>query len=89
MEGIQQNMAWIKEVSLFEAHCRAWKLFLLINKLCSSLQGKLKYKETITEGFENIPKAFIDMLQGKNYGKAIIKASVKWNEQSNNVFYKI
>uniref|UniRef100_A0A1Y1MPC9 Prostaglandin reductase 1 n=2 Tax=Photinus pyralis TaxID=7054 RepID=A0A1Y1MPC9_PHOPY len=36
-------------------------------------QGQLKYKETITEGFENTFKAFVDMLQGKHTGKAIIK----------------
>lgn len=35
--------------------------------------GELKYHETITEGFENTPKSFIEMLQGKNYGKAIVK----------------
>lgn len=36
-------------------------------------EGKLKYNETITEGFENTPQAFIEMLRGKNYGKAIVK----------------
>lgn len=36
-------------------------------------QGKLKYKETITEGFENMFKAFTDMLRGGNIGKAIVK----------------
>lgn len=37
-------------------------------------QGKIKYHETITNGFENIPQAFVDMLNGKNTGKAIVKA---------------
>lgn len=36
-------------------------------------EGKIHYKETITEGFENMPKAFIDLLNGKNLGKAIVK----------------
>ncbi|XP_055376423.1 prostaglandin reductase 1-like [Condylostylus longicornis] len=36
-------------------------------------EGKIKYKETITQGFENIPTAFIEMLKGKNIGKAIVK----------------
>jgi len=36
-------------------------------------EGKVKYQETITEGFENMPQAFIDMMHGKNVGKAIIK----------------
>lgn len=36
-------------------------------------EGKIKYEETVTEGFENMPVAFIEMLQGKNTGKAIVK----------------
>jgi NADPH-dependent curcumin reductase CurA len=39
-------------------------------------QGKLKYKETIEEGLENAPRAFIGMLQGKNLGKQLVKVSV-------------
>lgn len=36
-------------------------------------EGKIKYRETITEGFENQPQAFIDMLSGKSVGKAVVK----------------
>lgn len=36
-------------------------------------QGVLKYKETVTEGFENLFDAFIAMLHGGNLGKAILK----------------
>lgn len=36
-------------------------------------EGKLKYRETTTNGFENMPTALINMLQGENFGKAIIK----------------
>ncbi|KAF2367761.1 Alcohol dehydrogenase C-terminal [Trinorchestia longiramus] len=36
-------------------------------------QGKLKYKETVTEGFENTPKAFIGLFTGANTGKAVVK----------------
>ncbi len=36
-------------------------------------QGKLNYTETIVEGFENIPGAFIDLFDGKNKGKMIVK----------------
>ncbi|APU12069.1 NADP-dependent oxidoreductase [Cellulophaga lytica] len=36
-------------------------------------QDKLTYTETIVEGFENIPTAFIDLFDGKNKGKMIVK----------------
>jgi hypothetical protein len=36
-------------------------------------QGKLKYTETVREGFENIPQAFLDLFKGKNKGKMVVK----------------
>ncbi|CAH1977914.1 unnamed protein product [Acanthoscelides obtectus] len=36
-------------------------------------EGKLKYRETVTHGFENMYSAFADMLRGGNTGKAIVK----------------
>lgn len=38
-------------------------------------EGKLKYRETIVESFENTPKAFIGMLNGENIGKMIVKVA--------------
>ena len=35
--------------------------------------GKIKYKEDIVVGLENAPKAFIGLLEGKNFGKLIVK----------------
>jgi NADPH-dependent curcumin reductase CurA len=37
--------------------------------------GSLKYKEDIVDGLENAPEAFIGMLEGKNFGKLIIRVS--------------
>ncbi|KAH9640704.1 hypothetical protein HF086_007275 [Spodoptera exigua] len=37
------------------------------------LSGKLRPREHITEGFENIFDAFVGMLKGENYGKAVVK----------------
>lgn len=37
--------------------------------------GKLKYRESVAEGIENAPQAFIDMLGGKNFGKQVAKLS--------------
>ncbi|WP_405571032.1 NADP-dependent oxidoreductase [Winogradskyella sp. Asnod2-B02-A] len=36
-------------------------------------EGKLTYSETIVKGFDNIPKAFIDLFEGKNKGKMIVE----------------
>ena len=35
--------------------------------------GTIKYREDITEGLANAPAAFIGMLEGKNFGKAVVK----------------
>lgn len=37
--------------------------------------GTIKYQEDITEGLENAPQAFMDLLTGGNTGKAIVKVS--------------
>ena len=34
--------------------------------------GRIRYREDITEGLENAPAAFIGMLRGNNFGKALI-----------------
>jgi len=45
-----------------------------ITQLASWFQnGKLTYTETIVDGFDNIPQAFIDLFEGKNEGKMIVK----------------
>ena len=36
-------------------------------------EGKLTHEETIVEGFENIPQAFMDLFSGKNIGKMVVK----------------
>ena len=47
-----------------------------LNDVVQWLQaGKLKYKEDVVEGLENAPRAFIGLLQGKNFGKLIVKVS--------------
>ena len=36
-------------------------------------EGRIKYRESIAEGIESAPGAFIGMLEGKNFGKQLVK----------------
>ena len=36
-------------------------------------EGKLKYTETITEGFDKLPEAFLGLFNGSNQGKMMVK----------------
>ena len=38
-------------------------------------EGKIKYKETISEGIESAPQALRDVLSGKNFGKQVVRVS--------------
>ena len=38
-------------------------------------EGKLKYREDVVVGLENAPEAFIGLLQGKNFGKLLVRVS--------------
>ena len=38
-------------------------------------EEKIIYKEDIIEGLENAPDAFIGLMNGKNFGKLLIKVS--------------
>ena len=37
--------------------------------------GRIRYREDITNGFENAPAAFIGMLEGRNFGKALVRVT--------------
>lgn len=66
LEGFQNYLYMDRRVEAFEQNMKWVK------------EGKLKYPLTITEGFDNMPKAFIEMLQGANIGKAVVKAWVQF-----------
>ncbi|WP_266205388.1 NADP-dependent oxidoreductase [Pontibacter kalidii] len=38
-------------------------------------EGKLQYQETITEGFDKIPEAFLGLFTGQNTGKQLVKVA--------------
>lgn len=37
--------------------------------------GRLRYREDIVEGLEKAPAAFIDLLQGRNFGKLVVRVA--------------
>ncbi|ESP87668.1 NADP-dependent oxidoreductase [Candidatus Halobonum tyrrellensis] len=37
--------------------------------------GDLSYRETVTEGFENAPDAFLGLFEGENVGKQVVKVA--------------
>ena len=36
-------------------------------------EGKVKYREDVTEGLENAPRELIGLLRGENFGKKVIR----------------
>jgi NADPH-dependent curcumin reductase CurA len=42
-------------------------------------EGKIKYREDITDGLENAPRELIGLLRGENFGKKIIRVSAERN----------
>jgi NADPH-dependent curcumin reductase CurA len=52
--------------------------FDMLNEFYGSMskwiaEGKIKWKETVIEGLENAPKAFIALFRGENTGKMLVK----------------
>jgi hypothetical protein len=39
-------------------------------------EGRVRYREDITDGLENAPAAFIGMLEGRNFGKALVRVAL-------------
>ena len=35
--------------------------------------GSLRWRESVAEGLERAPEAFIDMLRGGNFGKQLVR----------------
>ena len=38
--------------------------------------GSIRYREDVVDGLENAPEAFIGMLDGRNFGKLIVRVAV-------------
>jgi NADPH-dependent curcumin reductase CurA len=40
-------------------------------------EGKIKFREDVVDGLENAPEAFIGLLEGRNFGKVIVRIASK------------
>lgn len=38
-------------------------------------EGRIRYREDVVDGLENAPRAFMGLLEGRNFGKLIVKVS--------------
>ena len=48
----------------------------IIRELATRIvSGKIRYRESIADGLENAPKAFIGLLKGENFGKQLVKVA--------------
>jgi NADPH-dependent curcumin reductase CurA len=43
--------------------------------LAGVVDGRIRYREDITDGLENAPAVFIGMLEGNNFGKTLIRVA--------------
>ncbi len=43
-------------------------------------EGRLKYRETVVDGIENTPRAFIGLFSGENIGKMLVRVSAEGAE---------
>ena len=40
-------------------------------------EGKVKFREDVVDGLSNAPQAFIGLLEGKNFGKLIVRVAAE------------
>ena len=66
---------------VFRARLEGFLIYDFVHRFPEGLQrlggwlaeGKLRYREDVTEGLENAPAAFMGMLRGENRGKTLVK----------------
>lgn len=74
MSTILRQRLTVKGFIIFEDYGDHFPQFLqTMGKLVS--EGKIKTKEHIIEGLGNAPQGFVDMLEGNNFGKTVVKVA--------------
>lgn len=81
LEKPEMGPRWLWALIVKQARAEGFLVFQFADRYDEALrqmaqwlrEGKLKYRETIVEGIENAPRAFIGMLKGENIGKQLVK----------------
>jgi NADPH:quinone reductase len=81
LEKPETGPRWLWALIVKQARAEGFLVFQFFDRFAHAAEemagwireGKLKYKEDIVEGFQNLPKAFIGMLEGDNVGKRLVK----------------
>ena len=81
LEKPEMGPRWLWALIVRQARAEGFLVFQFADRYAEGLrqmaqwihEGKLKHRETIVEGIENAPRAFIGMLQGENIGKQLVK----------------
>lgn len=71
LRSVLTNRVTIQGMIVFDWHSRWPEGLARLGQFVRS--GQLKYKEDIVDGLENAPATFIGMLNGKNFGKTLVK----------------
>ncbi len=83
LEQSEMGPRWLWTLIVKQARAEGFLVFQFADRFQQAIeamagwikQGKLKYNEDIVEGFENLPRAFIGMLEGDNLGKRLVKVA--------------
>ena len=81
LEKPEVGPRWLWALIVKQARAEGFLVFQFVDKFQQAAvemagwikEGKLKYQEDIVAGFENLPQAFIGMLNGDNTGKRLVK----------------
>jgi hypothetical protein len=81
LEKPEMGPRWLWALIVRQARAEGFLVFQFADRFAEGLrqmaqwirEGKLKHRETIVDGIENAPRAFIGMLQGENIGKQLVK----------------